>query len=618
MSPHMRALHFRTSFQFKLLAIFTLITGLASIIITTLYIITESKHFRDNISSQLNLRAEHLAETIHIPLYAENRLALQQIAEGTAHIPEIQAVIISDRAGKILASTQKSVTSKNADLIRATAFVQNGRLASSPDSAIIEGSEPAAELLGKVYLERGTEDLIRRIHELVIISISLAIGFWLAVSLLCYLVLKKVSKSFNALMQGVHTIKGGDLSSRIEVVSDDEPGMVAHAVNELATSLQQRDIENQQLHQNLRDREQSLKELLAITERDTRIRLSMASANAFLFAWDIDLKTGMVSYSDGAEHILEAITVTDYFSNVRKLALHIHKQDLDRIGPFDARKVSHDEQFRIKGPNDTYVWLEVHGKVIYDSQGEPFRVVGIGQNITERKQYEIAQKRVNALAQDLALAEQRERYRIAEELHDQVGPNLLFCSMKLSSLHSMLPDDTVNDQIEPIEQMIGSCIQDLRSLTFQLRPPILSTAGLVPALKWLASEIQEKYGIDIVITGASAHHQMNIDTRATLFQTVRELLLNVIKHAGTQRASITVEHNAEAIIVKVKDDGIGFDPAVKLIPKSEIQGFGMFNIGQKIVHLGGTIEFDSKPGLGTLVTITVPERKIPESSGEAV
>ena len=617
MLSHMRMLHFRSSFQFKLLTVFTLITGLASIIVTSLYIFTEFKEYRDNVSSQLNLRAEHLAEMIRLPLYAENRPVLQQIVEETAHIPEMQAVIISDRAGNILASVQQSISNKNTGVIRATASVQNSRLSDSPVSAITGGGEPAAELIGTIHLERGTEDLTRMFHKLMVVSISLAIGFWLSVSLLCYFVLKKVSKSFNALMQGIHTMKGGDLTARIDVVSDDEPGMVARAFNDLAVTLHRRDEENEQLHQDLQDREQKLKELLTTTERDTRTRLSMAAANAFLFAWDIDLATGTISYSDGVERVFDTDTLNSDFYDVRKLASHIHEQDYARIEALDLSGISFDEQFRIKSPDGIFVWIEIHGKAVYGRHGEPARVVGIGQNITERKQLEVAQRRVNAMAQDMAFAEERERYRIAGELHDQVGPNLLLCLMKLDTLRSLLPDDANDDQIEPIEQIIDATIKEIRSLTFQLRPPILSTAGLVPALKWLSNEFQDKYGLEVTITDTVIQPQMAIEIRSTLFQIVREALLNVVKHAGTKKATVSIEQKAGVFIVTVQDNGIGFDPKLKLIPKNDTQGFGMFSIGQKMEHIGGSILFDSTPGVGTLVTISVPEGTVSDAHGES-
>ncbi len=618
MSPHMRTILFRSSFQFKLLFIFTLLTGLCSVSVTSLHIVFEIAEYRRNISEKLQLESHHLAETIRLPLYAENRATLQQFAEKALHIPEVRAVMISNGAGKVLAVAQLPVIDTKTETIKVEADIHGTGMASSPDSAISGGSDPTAALIGKVRLERGTDDLSRRIHRLVLVSSGIALAFWLTVSLLCHLALRKVTRSFKTLMHGIATMQGGDMSSRIEVVSDDEPGIAANAFNELAVSLHRRDEENQQLHQELRDREQHLKLLLEITERDTRIRLSMASANAFLFAWDIDLTTKIISYSDGVEHVFDTEILKDDFYDLKKLASRIHEKDLVRLRSFDSGAVSLDEQFRIKVIDESYIWVEIHGKIIYEDQGKPVRVVGIGQNITERKQLEVAQRRVNALAQDLALAEERERYRIAEELHDEVGPNLLFCLIKLESLRSMSPDQAYYDQIEPIEDIISLSIEELRSLTFQLRPPILSTAGFMPALKWLVNEFHDKYGIEVSIAATTTEHQMDIECRSTLFQVVRETLVNIIKHAGTKQAAISIEKSAGKIIVTVQDHGIGFDPAVKLIPKSDTQGFGMFNIGQKIEHIGGSIVFDSRPGAGTLVTITVPERITAGNTGDTV
>lgn len=561
-----------------------------------------------------------MEESIRLPLYAENQALLLREAERVSHLPEITAVVITSSSGKVLVNLHTLNNLGSDAIISKTAEVFSSNQATSVDDILISKTDSKPVLIGTVRLDRSTLDLSRNIRQFVLYSAGLALICWLAMLAAFYLILRKFTKSFNELMYGLSQMQDGDYSSRVRILSHDEIGRAGLAFNELAEKLHDRNLENIRLNQNLRESKLNLKTLLESNERDTQMRLSMASATALLFAWDINLMTGTITYSDSVESAFNNGPLSTDFYELSKLVLLFHDKDRDQVATLFEETIHQtglfDGQFRVKVDGETYVWIEAHGKVISGSQNEPGRIVGIGQNITERKQLEEAQRRVNTLAQNLALTEERERCRIAEELHDQVGPNLLLCMMKLDSLRSQLPADKLDEFVEPIETIIENSIQEIRSLTFQLRPPILATAGLTPALKWLANEYQEKFGLNVAITDNALPLMMDFDIRSTLFQVMRELLLNVIKHARTNQATIIIDREAAHIIAKVSDNGIGFDPASKFVPKSDSMGFGMFNIRQKIEHIGGSIEFDSKPGSGTLVTVTVPEQYVIEDTGE--
>jgi len=216
---------------------------------------------------------------------------------------------------------------------------------------------------------------------------------------------------------------------------------------------------------------------------------------------------------------------------------------------------------------------------------------------------------VNSLVQELALAEERERCRIADELHDQLAPNLLVCMMKLNSLRDNLTLDSEDETVGYIEKLLSDAIQDIRSLTFQLRPPVLANAGLTAALKWLANEFSEKYSLNVSIEDSNSWHLLDFALRSTLFQVVRELLLNVAKHARTGDARLSISRQMDQVVICVEDDGIGFDAESAAVSTAG-SGFGLFNIRQKIEHLGGVLQFDSAPGCGTKAIVTVPAASV--------
>jgi signal transduction histidine kinase/CheY-like chemotaxis protein len=241
--------NFCTSFQFKLFLIFTLLTFLIASLLSVLYIVTENHKARHLAAEQLQLRSQQLAESIRLPLYAENREMLRQLAEQAAQAAEIRAVVITAPDGRMLAGFYSPDYSTTAETISQSVAVQSNPQSDSVESSLTGGQNITNSPLGSVRMVRGTADLSRARLQVVMISTSAAIAFWLTVSLLCHLVLRRVTRSFNTLVHGIDAMQNGNFTSRIRIESDDEPGRAARAVNNLADVLQQRDEENRRLQE---------------------------------------------------------------------------------------------------------------------------------------------------------------------------------------------------------------------------------------------------------------------------------------------------------------------------------------------------------------------------------
>src|SRR5450631_2255366 len=173
---------FRSSFQFKLFWVFTLLTALISFLFSSLYIVSEIRESRANVTEQVRLLTHHLADSIRLPLYAENRGQLQELAEEAARSTEILAVVMTAADGKVLVDFRHppSVPTKT---ISYTAEVRSIPLGVSIDTALTGGTENSGALLGSVRLERGTSDLSHRVAHVVLVSCSMAVTFWFVISL---------------------------------------------------------------------------------------------------------------------------------------------------------------------------------------------------------------------------------------------------------------------------------------------------------------------------------------------------------------------------------------------------------------------------------------------------
>lgn len=219
----------------------------------------------------------------------------------------------------------------------------------------------------------------------------------------------------------------------------------------------------------------------------------------------------------------------------------------------------------------------------------------------------LAEESLRSVVSEMSLMEsrieERERHLIAADLHDFVGQNLAVLLFKLAVLRKTLSSPEVIGQLEEIREIIGRTIQYTRSLTVELSPPILSEIGLEAAIESLAEEIQKTYGMRITIANDGQPKQADDEIRYLLFRIVRELLMNVVRHAKASEVKICLARNDDIMHIAVEDNGIGFN-----VEKGAVRdcGFGLFTIRERLKRLGGYFEIDSRSGSGTKVILSVP------------
>jgi PAS domain S-box-containing protein len=226
----------------------------------------------------------------------------------------------------------------------------------------------------------------------------------------------------------------------------------------------------------------------------------------------------------------------------------------------------------------------------------------IGNQIKMREQ----QEKLRSLSSELVLTEERERRRIATELHDRIGQTLTVARIKLGELREALPAGTAVENLADIRQFIEQTIQDTRSLTFELSSPVLYELGLEAALAWLVNQTRKKHGLLAEFKDDGQPKPLDDDCRVTAFQAVRELLFNVVKHARAQSATISIRRDDDAVRIDIEDDGIGFDTSELDVIVSGSTGFGLFSVRERLQPLGGRMEIHSEPGRGSRVAIVLP------------
>lgn len=198
-----------------------------------------------------------------------------------------------------------------------------------------------------------------------------------------------------------------------------------------------------------------------------------------------------------------------------------------------------------------------------------------------------------------ALIEEAERRRIGLALHDVVAQNL---ALLRAQLHA---SNLTEESRARMLAMLDGVIESVRTLSFELSPPILEDLGLLPALGWLAQHLGKRYGTPIAVAHDGREPALDSADRTIIFRVVRELVVNAAKHAAGSAIDLSCISNQRTVRLTVRDDGPGFDTEGQKGSAETGPHFGLLSVDQQIRGIGGTFELVSAPGEGTRATITV-------------
>lgn len=291
-------------------------------------------------------------------------------------------------------------------------------------------------------------------------------------------------------------------------------------------------------------------------------------------------------------------------------------------------------EVRVRNGRGEWRKIESWGRPRFSSTGRYLGIVGTSADITERArteaairesehqlrklsetlEYRVAERtaelqektnRLRNLANELASTEHRERKRLAALLHDDLQQLLVAAKMQTRVVNRHVVGEDGKRALEQADRWIGEATEAARDLTRQLRPPILYEGGLLPAVHWLASEMEERHGLTIEIDAEGLVQSLSDDIKSLLFECIRELLFNVAKYASVKTASVKLREKDDNLQVFVVDEGRGFE--IDSVAKDRQQdGFGLFSIRERIAALAGSMSIESSPGRGTRIELTVP------------
>jgi len=240
------------------------------------------------------------------------------------------------------------------------------------------------------------------------------------------------------------------------------------------------------------------------------------------------------------------------------------------------------------------------------------------RRVSERtKALEQSEARLRLLATELNLAEQRERKRLATELHDYLAQLLVLCRMTLTQTKRTGLSAHSEALVNQTEETLGMALTYCRTLMAELSPPVLQQRGLTAGLTWLVDDMKRRELAVTLDVEQAGNLPLSEDRAVLLFQSVRELLINVAKHGTVKRATVQMIHANGLLSLVVHDDN-GFDLAAAALSESPSplsSKFGLFSIRERMKALGGSFDLQSEPGEGTTATLTLPVTMQTEDAG---
>jgi PAS domain S-box-containing protein len=381
--------------------------------------------------------------------------------------------------------------------------------------------------------------------------------------------------------------------------------------------------------------------------RGSEQRLNRAQEIAHLGSWELDLVNNRLTWSDEVYRIF-GLEPQEFGATYEAFLEAVHPDDRAAVdaaysGSLREDRDGYEIEHRVVRRSSGEVRF-VHEKCEHfrDGSGRIIRSMGMVHDTTERKQAEQAVRAseealrqandqleekvrertaelralmedleksrddLRKLASELVLAEEQERKRISVVLHDEVAQTLAAARTRLELLRNMPCNDDYRQSVTEAHELIGQSIRETRALMTDISSPVLYEMGLRSAVETLAGEITARHGLPVACSFEGSPWSLDPDLRVMLFQVVKELMQNVVKHSRARNANIRIVEEKDSIRVVVADNGQGFDARNFGSPGFE-GGFGLFSIRERVNFFKGNIAIESNPGAGAEVTVVLPK-----------
>jgi PAS domain S-box-containing protein len=365
--------------------------------------------------------------------------------------------------------------------------------------------------------------------------------------------------------------------------------------------------------------EDALRELAATLEAKVEVRAAQVRRTEERFRTLVDASAQIVWSTDGRGTIVEDSPSWRGFTG-QSLEDWLSDMWFEMVHPYDRESFRQQWEAAVRTitpiqteirlfhvVSQTWRWGHVRAVPHRDGDGHVQEWVGMISDVTARREAESDRERLGRL---LLVAEQEERQRISRILHDDLQQILYGVMLKLRIVRREVQrqqDPTLLAHLEEARTWIGRAVDTTRQLTADLSPPTLRERGLLDALRWIGEQMRALHGLDVVLEADPTIDVGRETLQRLLFEVARELLFNIAKHAGVDRARVKLSRDGETVVLEVIDSGRGFSA-------ERVAGFGLTTIRERLRLLGGRLEITCRPGEGTHARVFAPLGSEPDPS----
>lgn len=349
--------------------------------------------------------------------------------------------------------------------------------------------------------------------------------------------------------------------------------------------------------------------------KQSESQLAEGQRLAHVGSWDYDLRTNNVTWSD---ELYRIFGIQPGKIKVAGDAMpFIHPEDRDLVFSTVKSSIKSKEPYsfyyRALRPDGEERIVQSRGFIVSDENGNPIKVVGATQDVTELKHTEEAFKatsdQMRALSARLSTAREAESIRIAREIHDELGSMLTTLKWDLEEIQKTLstPVDQsrlagVREKLSALMKLTDMSVSTLRRIASELRPSVLDDLGLAPAIEWQTQQFQARTGIICDCDCSLENIELSAEQSTAVFRIFQEALTNVLRHAQATRVDIKINEEKSHFVLSVSDNGKGITDG----DKSEQQSLGILGMRERAHLIGGEMEIKGVEGKGTVVVLRVP------------
>lgn len=351
-----------------------------------------------------------------------------------------------------------------------------------------------------------------------------------------------------------------------------------------------------------------------LTGRSARVpaqrQLSQTCEFVGAIVWRADPQTLQFTYVSPQAQAILGYWLERWTGETNFWKKHLAPDDRERVAAVCERIVRggkrQDFEFRMISVHGQTLWF--HAAAELSHEGGRTELVGVMNDITDLKR---AEERIRALTSRLLRVQDDERRHISRELHDSLGQYLTSVKINLEIVKRESPhiDEAHRALLAESSETLERCVQEVRSVSYLLHPPLLDELGLLAALRWYTAGFAERSGIEVNLKTPNQFSRLPSEMELALFRIVQESLTNIQRHSQSDTVWVTLSEHHDRAEIRVTDSGVGIPPeTIERIRQGKLEGAGLRGMYERMRELGGRLEIEST-GMGTAVSAVLPLRR---------